>query len=48
MIGCWILGGGRNEETNGADPPNPSNGGRADYPTEVCGSNRHVWTRTAQ
>lgn len=44
----FILGGGRNEETDGVDPPNPSDGSRANNPTEVCGSDSHVWTWTAQ
>lgn len=43
-----LLGWGRNEETDGADPPDPSNGSRPNNPTEVCGSDCYIRPWIAQ
>lgn len=43
-----LSGWGRNEETDGADPSDPSNGSRPDNPTEVCGSDSYIRPWIAQ
>lgn len=43
-----LSGWGRNEETDGADSSDPSNGSRPDNPTEVCGSDCYIRPWIAQ